>query len=224
MVSGAAEPRADRRRWPVAVLAALLMQPQAATPAPADPVYLEQQRRALVPIPDRVRAVLPHIDPGEPLLPALERELRRAAGVVVPPDAWQPGQVPDHLRATFRVLDDQQRPIGVLRSLRRLGVDHIDLYYQHRVDPDVPVEDTWGALAELVRSGRVPAQGPRLSFLSLGHVVPMASFLPRANRLRADLRTLSARPELEWVDVTAPGDACCFGLCDPVAVSARPKA
>src|SRR5580698_4836461 len=35
-------------------------------------------------------------------------------------------------------------------SLRRLGVDHIDLYYQHRVDDKVPVEETWGALAELV--------------------------------------------------------------------------
>ncbi|REF72134.1 MULTISPECIES: hypothetical protein [Paracoccus] len=74
-------------------------------------------------------------------------------------------------------------------------------------------------LAELIRSGRVPAQGPRLSYLSLGHVVPMASFLPHANRLRADLRFLSARGELDWIDVTAPGDACCFGLCDPVAVS-----
>ncbi|RDW13322.1 hypothetical protein [Paracoccus thiocyanatus] len=74
-------------------------------------------------------------------------------------------------------------------------------------------------LADLIRSGRVPAQGPRLSYLSLGHVVPMASFLPRADRLRADLRYLSARAELDWVDVTAPGDACCFGLCDPVAVS-----
>ncbi len=73
-------------------------------------------------------------------------------------------------------------------------------------------------LADLIRSGRVPA-GARLSYLSLGHVVPMASFLPRANRLRADLRYLSARPELDWIDVTAPGDACCFGLCDPVAVS-----
>lgn len=40
-------------------------------------------------------------------------------------------------------------------SLRRLGVDHIDLYYQHRVDPDVPVEDTWGALSELVQQGKV---------------------------------------------------------------------
>lgn len=79
-------------------------------------------------------------------------------------------------------------------------------------------------LADLIRSGRVPVgaesgAGPRLSFLSLGHVVPMASFLPRANRLRADLRYLSARPELDWIDVTAPGDACSFGLCDPVAVT-----
>lgn len=40
-------------------------------------------------------------------------------------------------------------------SLRRLGVDHIDLYYQHRVDPDVPIEETVGAMAELVRTGKV---------------------------------------------------------------------
>jgi aryl-alcohol dehydrogenase-like predicted oxidoreductase len=40
-------------------------------------------------------------------------------------------------------------------SLRRLGVDHIDLYYQHRVDPEVPIEDTWGALAEQVEAGKV---------------------------------------------------------------------
>ncbi len=40
-------------------------------------------------------------------------------------------------------------------SLKRLGVDHIDLYYQHRVDPEVPIEDTVGAMAELVRAGKV---------------------------------------------------------------------
>jgi aryl-alcohol dehydrogenase-like predicted oxidoreductase len=40
-------------------------------------------------------------------------------------------------------------------SLERLGVDHIDLYYQHRVDRSVPVEDTWGAMAELVQAGKV---------------------------------------------------------------------
>jgi aryl-alcohol dehydrogenase-like predicted oxidoreductase len=51
------------------------------------------------------------------------------------------------------------RPYYVTRacdaSLRRLGVDHIDLYYQHRVDPSVPIEETWGALAGLVRAGKV---------------------------------------------------------------------
>jgi aryl-alcohol dehydrogenase-like predicted oxidoreductase len=40
-------------------------------------------------------------------------------------------------------------------SLQRLGVDHIDLYYQHRVDPRTPVEETFGALAELVKEGKV---------------------------------------------------------------------
>jgi aryl-alcohol dehydrogenase-like predicted oxidoreductase len=40
-------------------------------------------------------------------------------------------------------------------SLRRLGVDHIDLYYQHRVDRTVPIEDTVGAMAELVAAGKV---------------------------------------------------------------------
>ncbi|RHA38811.1 aldo/keto reductase [Cellulomonas rhizosphaerae] len=40
-------------------------------------------------------------------------------------------------------------------SLRRLGTDHVDLYYQHRVDPGVPIEDTVGALAELVAEGKV---------------------------------------------------------------------
>ena len=40
-------------------------------------------------------------------------------------------------------------------SLRRLGTDHIDLYYQHRVDPNTPIEDTVGALAELVNAGKI---------------------------------------------------------------------
>jgi aryl-alcohol dehydrogenase-like predicted oxidoreductase len=44
-------------------------------------------------------------------------------------------------------------------SLQRLGVDHIDLYYQHRVDNAVPIEDTVGAMAELVRAGKVKHLG-----------------------------------------------------------------
>jgi aryl-alcohol dehydrogenase-like predicted oxidoreductase len=40
-------------------------------------------------------------------------------------------------------------------SLKRLGVDHIDLYYQHRVDPSTPIEDTVGAMAQLVKEGKI---------------------------------------------------------------------
>lgn len=40
-------------------------------------------------------------------------------------------------------------------SLKRLGIDYVDLYYQHRVDPNVPIEETVGAMAELVRQGKV---------------------------------------------------------------------
>ncbi len=54
---------------------------------------------------------------------------------------------PEHLRA------------AVDASLRRLGVDRIDLHYLHRVDPAVPIEESWGALAELVAAGKLHALG-----------------------------------------------------------------
>lgn len=44
-------------------------------------------------------------------------------------------------------------------SLQRLGVDTIDLYYQHRVDPNTPIEDTVEAMAQLVKGGNCPAKG-----------------------------------------------------------------
>ncbi len=50
-------------------------------------------------------------------------------------------------------------------SLRRLGVDYVDLYYQHRVDPEVPIEETWGAMQELVDDGKV-------RFLGLSEAAP----------------------------------------------------
>src|SRR3954470_3345642 len=50
-------------------------------------------------------------------------------------------------------------------SLQRLGVDHIDLYYQHRVDNDVPIEETVGAMAQLVTQGKV-------RFLGLSEAAP----------------------------------------------------
>jgi hypothetical protein len=73
-------------------------------------------------------------------------------------------------------------------------------------------------LARVIRAGHA-AQSQKLAFLSLGHAVPMQSYLPDAAELRADLRYLSQRPELFWLDVTAPGDGCCYALCDPVSCS-----
>jgi aryl-alcohol dehydrogenase-like predicted oxidoreductase len=56
-----------------------------------------------------------------------------------------------------RILDSSPANIRTAAegSLKRLGTDHIDLYYQHRVDPSTPIEDTIGALAELVAEGKV---------------------------------------------------------------------
>ncbi|MGM1060336.1 aldo/keto reductase [Saccharothrix sp. Mg75] len=67
------------------------------------------------------------------------------------------------LATKFSLADPGRRPRGdapyvrqaAEASLRRLGVDHVDLYYQHRVDPTVPVEETVGAMAELVAEGKV---------------------------------------------------------------------
>jgi aryl-alcohol dehydrogenase-like predicted oxidoreductase len=57
-------------------------------------------------------------------------------------------------------------------SLQRLGLDHVDLYYQHRVDPTVPIEETVGAMAELVQAGKV-------RFLGLSEAGPET--IPRAH-------------------------------------------
>ncbi|MFL6052327.1 MAG: aldo/keto reductase [Actinoallomurus sp.] len=66
-------------------------------------------------------------------------------GIVVDPRTHRMSRdgTPEHVRA------------GAEASLRRLGTDVIDLYYLHRVDPDVPLAETWGAMAELVAEGKV---------------------------------------------------------------------
>src|SRR3954452_14678526 len=46
-------------------------------------------------------------------------------------------------------------PVACEASLKRMGIDHIDLYYIHRIDPNVPIEDTVGAMAKLVEQGKV---------------------------------------------------------------------
>jgi len=63
---------------------------------------------------------------------------------------------PEHIRASIE------------GSLKRLKVDVVDLYQLHRVDPEVPIEESWGAMAELVRAGKAKAIG--LSEASVAHI------------------------------------------------------
>jgi len=74
-----------------------------------------------------------------------DRVVIATKGGLVPIDATSYGRdgSPEHIRSACDA------------SLQRLGVDTIDLYQLHRVDPDVPIEETWGAMAELVTAGKV---------------------------------------------------------------------
>src|SRR4029078_8288070 len=67
-------------------------------------------------------------------------------------------------------------------SLQRLGLDHIDLYYQHRVDPETPIEETVGAMAELVKAGKV-------RYLGLSEAGPSTIRRARATHPIAALQT-----------------------------------
>lgn len=79
-------------------------------------------------------------------------------------------------------------------SLRRLGIDTIDLYYQHRVDPSVPIEDTVGAMADLVRQGKV-------RYLGLSEAAPAtirrAHAVHRITALQTEYSLWSREPEEE---------------------------
>ncbi|MFC3493881.1 aldo/keto reductase [Glycomyces rhizosphaerae] len=73
--------------------------------------------------------------------------LATKVGLVVTDDSQTPPVIgnngrPEHVRESIDA------------SLRRLGTDHVDLYQLHRVDPDVPIEETWGAMAEAVAAGK----------------------------------------------------------------------
>jgi aryl-alcohol dehydrogenase-like predicted oxidoreductase len=79
-------------------------------------------------------------------------------------------------------------------SLKRLGVEHIDLYYQHRVDPNTPIEETVGALAELVKEGKIRYIG--LSEAAVGTVRRAVKVHPIA-ALQTEYSLWSRDPEDE---------------------------
>lgn len=82
-------------------------------------------------------------------------------------------------------------------SLKRLGIEVIDLYYQHRVDPAVPIEETVGAMAELVREGKVRALG--LSEASAATIRRAHAVHPIA-AVQSEYSLWSREPELEVLD------------------------
>ncbi|GII91868.1 ATP-dependent RNA helicase HrpA [Sinosporangium siamense] len=78
-------------------------------------------RRNFVPAPDFARRVLGGVKPGgEPMLEAVERELLKLTGVRVPHDAWNLDAVPDHLRVTYRVVDERKRTVAEDKDLSTL--------------------------------------------------------------------------------------------------------
>jgi len=88
---------------------------------------------------------------GEALAPVLDRVgIATKVGLLVGPNGGYP-------------LVNDARPAHIVtavdESLRRLRTDAIDLYYLHRIDPDVPLEESWGAMAGLVDAGKVRALG-----------------------------------------------------------------
>jgi aryl-alcohol dehydrogenase-like predicted oxidoreductase len=113
-------------------------------------------------------------------------------------------------------------------SLRRLNIETIDLYYQHRVDPAVPIEDTVGAMAELVQQGKV-------RFLGLSEAAPAtirrAHAVHPITALQTEYSLWSREPEAELLDLTRElgiafvaysplGRGFLTGAIDPGALSA----
>ncbi len=101
-----------------------------------------------------------------------------------------------HAGAGPGVLDSSPANIrtAVEGSLRRLGTDHIDLYYQHRVDPNTPIEETVGALAQLVAEGKV-------RHIGLSEAAPAtirrAHAVHRVTALQTEYSLWSRDPEIE---------------------------
>jgi aryl-alcohol dehydrogenase-like predicted oxidoreductase len=132
----------------------------------------------------------------------------RRSGVVL---ATKFGFVANPDQVAGRTLDG--RPEYVHRaceaSLERLGVDTIDLYYLHRVDPEVPIEETVGAMAELVRAGKV-------RFLGLSEVGPET--LRRAHAVHP-ITALQSEYSLWTRD---PDDSGAFAACRELGIALIP--
>ena len=74
------------------------------------------------------------------------------------------------------------------------------------------------ALADALRSMNLN-RDVSINLLTIGHVIPLISYLPKAHEMRADLNFLSGHTGISWIDFTAPTDSVCFAFVDPVSTS-----
>ncbi len=93
-------------------------------------------------------------------------------------------------------------------SLKRLGVDHIDLYYQHRVDPETPIEETVGAMADLVKAGKVKylglSEASSATIRRAHRVHPITVYRPNIRSLSGMLRRRSCQRYVSWALDSCP--------------------
>ncbi len=95
----------------------------------------KQRRRHFVPVPDYVNALTEALTPGQPLLPAMTRELQRITGVRVEQEEWAATQLADHLRMNVRVVDEQGQTLREGRDLRRLQQGLVEAAQALTVEP-----------------------------------------------------------------------------------------
>ncbi len=93
-------------------------------------------------------------------------------------------------------------------SLKRLGIDTIDLYYQHRVDKDTPIEETVGAMADLVKEGKVRylglSEASPENIRKANHVHPISAFKPNIPYGAGMLKIKSFLFVKSWASVLWP--------------------
>ena len=135
----------------------------------------------------------------------------------------------DWLMRSARVILMQAR--GELPELEERLQGFADLLLAELRSPEAPDEvlvvgHSSGAMLAISVVARVlqhpktlPAEVQRLSLLTLGQCVPVLSYQPEAHGFRAELQCLRRRRDLQWLDVTAPPDGCCFALIDPTELS-----
>ncbi|MCP5083139.1 MAG: hypothetical protein GY948_15740 [Alphaproteobacteria bacterium] len=123
----------------------------------------------------------------------------------------------DHMRGRMPEMDAR---------IQRMSQEILDYITQSEDDEILIASHSNGTVvavlaiaAVLHADPNIAKHGPQISFLTLGHSIPLCSFLPQAKALRRALTDLGGDNGITWVDITAPRDAACFALTDPLKVS-----